>query len=89
MERRSECPLLAHWNPQVDGSAQFLDFPGFSAPQKVPFHVMDCMVCMRQVPARSRLLVAIDRSVRGLRGVYGCIAEGLRSGKVHPTVTKL
>lgn len=75
-------------DPQVAGSAQILDFPGFSGPQTTPFHVMDCMVCMHQVPARSRLLVADRWSVRGLRGVYGSIAEGLRSEKVRPTAAK-
>lgn len=67
-------------DPQVDGSAQILDFPGFSAPQMASFHVMDCMVCMHQVPARSRLLVGSRTFVRGLRGVYRSVmSSGLRS----------
>lgn len=38
---------------------------------------------MHQVPPRSRLLVAFDRSGRGLRGVYVRVAIGLRSDQVR------
>jgi len=36
--------------PQVDDSDSFLEFPGFSDPQKARFHVMDCLVCIHQIP---------------------------------------
>ncbi len=36
--------------PQVDDSDSFLEFPGSSDPQKARFHVMDCLVCIHQIP---------------------------------------
>ena len=37
MELRNQLPLLAHRNPQVDGSGQTLDFPGLSALKRPHF----------------------------------------------------
>lgn len=64
MERRRQRPPLPHRNPQVDGSTRFLDFSGLAALQAASFHIMACMVCMRQVPARSRRAAGTSDSRR-------------------------
>lgn len=73
-------------DPQVDGSARILHFPGLSAPRTVSFHVMDCMVCMHQGPARSRLLVDVRvtrRAAIRVRHAHRQLQTGTDSNADH------